>query len=81
MMTKEQIIAMYPSIRLGLNDEVVEVSSGADYDNYIDILLETEKIKEKTAILQAEADLAKAAAVAKLEVIGLTVEDLKALGL
>ena len=81
MITREEIIAAYPSIRIGLNDEVVEVSSGADYDNYINILLETEEAKKKTAIAQAEADLAKAAAITKLEALGLTVEDLEALGL
>ena len=81
MITREEIIAAYPSIKVGLNDEVVEVSSGADYDNYINVLLETEEAKEKAAIAQAEADLAKAAAMAKLEALGLTVEDLEALGL
>jgi len=81
MITREEIIAAYPSIRVGLNEEVVEVSSGADYDNYINVLLAAEEAKAAAAVVQAEADLAKAAAIAKLEALGLTVEDLQALGL
>ena len=42
-------------------------------------LYETEQAKR--AVLQAEADAAKAAATVKLAALGLTTDDLKALGL
>ena len=43
--------------------------------------LEWEKIKAADAAAEAKAEAAKSAAQAKLEALGLTAEDLKALGL
>jgi hypothetical protein len=81
MMTKEEIIAANPVIKIGINDEVTEVSSGDDYDNYINILFEAELEKEKAAEIAAEKQAAKEVAQAKLAALGLTVDDLEALGL
>ena len=81
MMTKDEIIAANPVITIGINDQVYEVSSGDDYDNYINILFETEVEKEKAAVIAAEKQAAKEIAQAKLAALGLTVDDLKALGL
>lgn len=80
-MTKEDIIAANPSIKIGINDEVIEVSSGDDYDNYINILFDVEVQKEKAAEIAAEEQKAKEAVQAKLAALGLTADDLKALGL
>ena len=81
MMTKEDIIAANPSIQIGINDEVSKVSSGADYDNYINLLVEAEIQKEKADKIAAEKQTAKESAQAKLAALGLTVDDLEALGL
>ena len=75
-MTKEDIIAANPLIKIGINDEVVEVSSGADYDNYINLLFEAEQAKEKKASDDAEAAADKAALLAKL---GITADEAKLL--
>lgn len=81
MITIEEIIAANPIIKIGINDEVMEVSSGDDYDNYINILFEAEIEKEKAYKIAAEKQAAKEAAQAKLAALGLTTDDLKALGL
>ena len=80
-MTKDEIIAAYPTIKIGIGDETFDVSSGDDYDNYINILFESELLKEKADKIAAEKKTAKAAAQAKLAALGLTVDDLEALGL
>jgi hypothetical protein len=84
MTRKEEIIAAlkteYPEIRIGGGD-VYETLSPADYDKAIsdwaDVQLEKEEAEAKA---KANAE-AKAAAQAKLEALGLTEDDLKALGL
>jgi hypothetical protein len=81
MMTKEEIIAANSSIKIGIGNEVFEVSSGDDYDNYINILFETEQENDKKAKETAKKETDKAIAQAKLEALGLTAADLKALGL
>ena len=81
MITKEEIKANYPSIKIGVNNETFEISSGDDYDNYINILFEAELLKEKQQEIEAEKLTAKEAAQAKLAALGLTTEDLEALGL
>ena len=80
-MTRDEIIAAYPTIKIGINDETFDVSSGDDYDNYINILFESELLKEKADKIAAQKQTAKAAAQAKLAALGLTVDDLEALGL
>ena len=75
-MTKQDIIAANPSIKIGINDEVIEVSSGADYDNFINLLFEAEQAKEKKALDDAEAAADKAALLAKL---GITADEAKLL--
>ena len=81
MITKDDLIAANPVIKIGINDEVIEVSSGDDYDNYINILFEAEVDREKAAVIAAEKQAAKEIAQAKLEALGLSLDDLKALGL
>lgn len=71
-MTKEDIIAANPLIKIGINDEVIEVSSGADYDNFINLLFEAEQAKEKKALDDAKAASDKAALLAKL---GITADE------
>jgi hypothetical protein len=83
-MTKSQIIAQlkkeYKTLTKQVNDEIVELDQDeyeATIDSWADVQLE--KIAK-----QAEADAkaqAKAAAQEKLAALGLTVEDLQALGL
>ena len=80
-MTKEDIIAANPVITIGINDEIFEISSGDDYDNYINILFESELQKQTEQEKAAELQAAKATAQAKLEALGLTADDLAALGL
>lgn len=81
MKTKEQIIADYkienPKLYKGIEDEVFELNSEeyeAACNEYADIQIE---------ILQKEADAAakKLTAETKLAALGLTADDLKALGL
>jgi trans-2-enoyl-CoA reductase len=81
MMTKDEILAAYPTIKIGIGDETFDVSSGDDYDNYINILFESEVLKDKAEKIAAEKQAAKEAAQAKLSALGLTTEDLEALGL
>jgi hypothetical protein len=80
-MTKDELIAANPVITIGINDEIFEVSSGDDYDNYMNILFELELQKQTEQEKAAELQTAKATAQAKLEALGLTADDLAALGL
>ena len=80
-MTKDEILAAYPTIKIGIGDETFDVSTGDDYDNYINILFESEVLKEKAEKIAAEKQTAKEAAQAKLAALGLTIDDLEALGL
>jgi hypothetical protein len=81
MITKKDLIEANPKIKIGINDKVIEVSSGADYDNFINLLFEDEQAKEKKASDDAKKETDRAIAQAKLEALGLTADDLKALGL
>jgi hypothetical protein len=81
VITKEQIIAANPVIKIGIDDEVKEVSSGADYDNFINLLFEDELAKEAKALDDAQAATEQEAAQAKLIALGLTEADLIAMGL
>ena len=81
MMTRDEIIAAYPTIKIGINNETFDVSSGDDYDNYINVLFESELLKEKADKIAAEKQTAKETAQAKLAALGLTIDDLEALGL
>lgn len=55
--------------------------TGAEYDAQIEEIWRLTKKSEALAELEAERAAAKAAAQAKLAALGLTVEDLQALGL
>lgn len=81
MMTKDEILAAYPTIKIGIGDETFDVSTGDDYDNYINILFESEMLKDKADKIAAEKQTAKETAQAKLAALGLTIDDLEALGL
>lgn len=81
MITKKELIeqykAQYPTLTYGVNDEVFEMSV-KEYEQTIEKWADFELAK-----IQGEADKAnaKAAAEAKLAALGLTADDLKALGL
>jgi hypothetical protein len=75
-MTKEDIIAANPVIKMGLNDEVIEVSEGADYDNFINLLFEDEQRKVAKELDDAKTATDKAALLAKL---GITADEAKLL--
>lgn len=79
-MTKDDLIAANPVITIGINDQTFEISSGDDYDNYINILFEAELQKVKDDKIAAEKEAAKSAALTKLAALGLTSDDLAALG-
>ena len=80
-MTKEELIAQYkaqyPTLNYGVNDQVFEMSV-KEYEQTIEKWADFELAK-----IQEEADKAnaKASAETKLGAIGLTADDLKALGL
>jgi hypothetical protein len=80
-MTKEQTIAdlkaKHPSLTYGINDEVFQMSS-EQYQETINLWADAAIAKEQAI---AEAIAAKDAAQAKLAALGLTTDDLKALGL
>ena len=81
MMTKEELIAQYkaqyPTLTYGVNNEVFEMSA-EEYEQTIEkwVDFELAKIQE-----EAEKANAKAGAQAKLAALGLTADDLAALGL
>ena len=81
MITKEELIAQYkaqyPTLTYGVNNEVFEMSV-KEYEQTIEKWANFELAK-----IQEEADKAnaKASAEAKLGAIGLTADDLKAIGL
>ena len=84
MTTKAELIAQCkaenPTMISVINDEQIELT-GADYDKACNDWAEMRlmQIKAETESTKAEAD--KAAAQSKLTALGLTVDDLKALGL
>ena len=85
MTTKNQLVStlktQYPTIRVGSDEVGYTELVGADYEakiaEWADNLLELEADK---AVKEA-AQKAKEVAQAKLEALGLTTDDLKALGL
>lgn len=89
MKTKEEMIADFktecPTLRIGDDEQGYEDLSPADYEAQIEVwannqLAEEVKAAEaEAANLKAVSD--KAAALAKLAALGLTTDDLKALGL
>ena len=85
MKTKQEIIAdlklEFPTLRIGDDDNGYTDLSAEEYDATITQWADAELVKlTKKAEAQAKAE-AKAAAQAKLAALGLTVEDLTALGL
>ena len=83
-MTKQQIIAQLkidnPTLIKQVNDEVIELDA-TEYEATIDAWADAQLAKvAKKAEAEAKAE-AKEAAQAKLAALGLTVEDLQALGL
>jgi hypothetical protein len=83
-MTKQQLIKQfkldYPTLTKQSNDEVITLDQD-EYEQTIDAWADVELAKiAKAAEDEAKAE-AKSAAQAKLAALGLTVEDLQALGL
>ena len=81
MTTKEELIAQCkaenPIMVSVINDESIELK-GADYDKACNDWAE---MRLEQITLENETNAARAAAEAKLEALGLTADDLKALGL
>jgi hypothetical protein len=83
-MTKQSEIQAIKKANPTLNrfDAGVEIELiGAEYDAQIEELWRLNKKAEALAQVQAEQTAAKTAAQAKLAALGLTIEDLTALGL
>ena len=84
MTTKAQKIAelklKHPTISKGVNDEVLLLDAN-EYKDTIEKWAEVELAQEAEAAEAEAKATAKAAAQAKLAALGLTVEDLQALGL
>jgi hypothetical protein len=82
MKTKEQLIAAfkleYPTLRVGNEEEGYTELSNADYEATLESWADRQIAKESA---KAEAETKRAAAEAKLAALGLTADDLKALGL
>lgn len=80
-MTKEQKIAelkqLYPTLSKGVNDETIEMTTD-EYEATISEWAQNILDKENKKL---EAEAAKIAAQEKLAALGLTTDDLKALGL
>ena len=89
MITKAEAIAAlklkYPTLRGGNDEQGYEDFSPADYEAQIEIWADNQLADEAKAAAQEaaaiEAAADKAAAQAKLAALGLTTDDLKALGL
>jgi hypothetical protein len=81
-MTKAQIVARlkneYPTLKIGDDERGYTNLSSAEYEKTISQWADNELAAEAAKI---EADSVKAAAQAKLGALGITVEDLKAIGL
>ena len=81
-MTKEQLIESlkqeYPTLRVGNEEDGYVQLDSAEYEATIESWANIKIAKEKA---KAEAAAALAAAEAKLAALGLTADDLKALGL
>jgi hypothetical protein len=70
----------YPTLTKGVNDEVIAVPAD-EYEVTIAKWAEYELQEEAAEAAKVQAEAAKAAAEAKLAALGLTADDLKALGL
>jgi hypothetical protein len=81
-MTKAQIVARlkseYPTLKTGDEERGYTELTAAEYDKTISQWADNELAAETARI---EAETAKAAAEAKLSALGITAEDLKAIGL
>jgi hypothetical protein len=81
MTTKSELIAQfkvdYPTLTKGVNDEVVTLDA-EEYKATIEQWADTQIAKEEA---EKAASAAKESAQAKLAALGLTVDDLKAIGL
>ena len=75
-----ELKVQYPTLTKGINDQVVSLSDD-EYQTTIAKWAEYELQEEASEAAKAQAEAAKTAAQAKLEAIGLTADDLKALGL
>ena len=62
-------------------DTIEYKSNGAQVPTKDELFLEIERIKQEELLLESEAAAKKTAAEAKLTALGLTTDDLKALGL
>lgn len=82
MTTKAEMIeiikAENPTLKVGTEESGYTELTGADYDAQIEEWADNRLAKEAKI---AEAEAKKAAAEAKLAALGLTADDLKALGL
>ena len=80
-MTREQLIAELkaesPTLTYGINDEVFEMTA----EQYEETIASWADARIAKAQAQAEAEAAKLAAESKLAALGLSLDDLKALGL
>lgn len=81
-MTKDDLIKQlkkdYPTLRQGNDEDGYQEIIGDEYDALIEFWADTQ-LKQEVENLKIET--AKAAAEAKLAALGLTTDDLKALGL
>ena len=83
MTTKNEMIEILKAenpdgLQIGDDKQGYTQLTAVEYDSQIEIWADARLAKETA---KAEADLAKAAAQAKLAALGLTADDLKALGL
>lgn len=75
-----QLKTQYPTLTKGVNDQVIELSA-AEYETTIGQWAEYELQAEANEEAKIQAEAAKLSAQAKLAALGLTTDDLKALGL
>jgi len=84
-MTKEEIIAelknQYPTLKSGSDETGYTDLSAKDYQATIEQWADAQITMQEKAALETAAEANKTNAQAKLEALGLTAEDLKALGL
>ena len=84
-MTKNEIIAQlkkdYPTLREGSNLQGYTNLDAEEYEARINLWADNLLAKQAEATAKAEAEAKKLEAQAKLAAIGITAEDLKALGL
>lgn len=80
-MTKEQLVAQlksdYPVLTYGINDEVFEMTS----EQYEETISNWADVRIAKAQAKSDAEAAKVQAESKLAALGLTSNDLKALGI